>query len=386
MKLEKPLLVFILLSLVSLLADIVYEGGRSVSGAFLAFLNSPSYAPALVGAGDLVGSLLRLATGLIATAYASSTILWGFTIAGYALTALSIPALALAGSWEVAVLLYVLDRVGKGLRTPSRDVILSEVTEKYGVGKAFGFHELLDQVGAFIGPLLVASVIIVAGYRAAFAALLIPGAMAIALITLSARLYPSIKSVERRRGGGLALRLGPNFWWFAAGIGFLALGFMHWTVASYYLYLFRGVPASEIGAIYAVAMAVDAIVAVPLGALFDRHGVKVLYILPASSLLFALSLLYTPRGAALALAIPWGLVMSAEESILRASVVKLVEPEKRAAAFGIYSVVFGGSWALGSAIYSRLLGVPSLLILYAAVANVAALACFIPAARPSAGE
>ncbi|MFN4046705.1 MAG: MFS transporter, partial [Acidilobaceae archaeon] len=345
-------MIFILLSLVSLLADTVYEGGRSVSGAFLAFLNSPDYAPAIVGAGDLVGSLLRLVTGLVATAYASSTILWGFTIAGYALTALSIPALALAGSWELAVMLYVLERVGKGLRAPSRDVILSEVTEKYGVGKAFGFHELLDQVGAFAGPLLVASLIAVSGYRAAFAALLIPGAIAIALIIISARLYPSIKSVGKREDGGLALRLGAGFWWFAAGIGLLSLGFMHWAIASYYLYSYEGIPASEIGFIYAIAMAVDAVVAVPMGALFDRHGIKVLYILPASSFLFALLLLNAPREAALALAIPWGLVMSAEESILRASVVKLVAPERRAAAFGIYSIIFGGFWAIGGALYS----------------------------------
>ena len=107
--------------------------------------------------------------------------------------------IAYAPSWEVVVALYVADRVGKGLRAPARDVILAEVSESIGVGKGFGIHELLDQLGAFAGPLLVGFLLIMFNYKITYLALLAPGLVSIVLVATAWRLYPSLKSVSTRK-------------------------------------------------------------------------------------------------------------------------------------------------------------------------------------------
>ena len=88
-----------------------------------------------------------------------------------------IPLLALAGSWQVAAALMVLERIGKAMRNPPRDVMLSEAGEHMGRGWAFGVNEALDQMGAFRGPLAVAGVCACRhDYRLAFAWLALPAA------------------------------------------------------------------------------------------------------------------------------------------------------------------------------------------------------------------
>ncbi|WP_434731208.1 MFS transporter [Thermogladius sp. KZ2Tp1] len=344
---RRTLLVFILLSLVSLMADVVYEGGRSVSGAFLESLKTPQVMVGLIGLGEFVGTLLRLLSGLLATYMGSSAALWALTVTGYTVTCLSIPLLAFAASWGQAVLLYTVDRVGKGLRTPARDVILSEVAEPLGVGKGFGVHELLDQVGAFAGPLIVVAGLSLGGYPLAFSLLLAPGLVAIALVVSSAVLYPRVRSVVKRSVRAGMRELGQRFWLYTASISFLGLGFIHWSVASY-LYKTWGLMSDvEVGLAYTAAMLVDAVVAVPLGVLYDKHSFKTLLVLPALSSLFALLLSTRLRVLALLSSLAWGIVMSGEESIVRAGLVGVVDRSLRPLAYGLLSVLFGLSWMVG---------------------------------------
>uniref|UniRef100_A0A7C5UVY3 MFS transporter n=1 Tax=Ignisphaera aggregans TaxID=334771 RepID=A0A7C5UVY3_9CREN len=363
-KLSRILTVFYLLGLISLFADMVYEGGRSVSGAYLKGLEAPPLGAALIGFGEFIGLVFRFFSGYLATVYQSSKTLWLFTFSGYMMTALSIPMLAFAGAWHFAVMLYIFDRIGKGLRAPTRDVILAEVSEGIGVGKGFGIHELMDQVGAFIGPLLVAVMLVYWGYRGAFLSLLIPGIISIALILTAWSMYPTLKSIgiERPRIGFKGF--GKSFWIYVAASSILALGFMHWSIASYYLKTQGVLSDVEIGLMYSIAMIVDAVVAIPLGALFDRIGLRILFINPILAFLFILMLLYTPHKLLLLSAIPWGIVMCSEESIMRASIVKLVEPSKRPLAYGLFGVVFGLSWAIGGYIYSMFLTSKTHLIVY----------------------
>lgn len=370
---HRVVMVFLILGLVSLFADMVYEGGRSISGAYLAELNAPASSSALIGVGEFLGLVFRFFSGYISAVIQSPLVLWGSVFLGYAITALCIPLIGFTSSWEIVVLLYVLDRVGKGLRAPARDVVLAEVSEGIGVGRGFGVHELLDQLGAFIGPLIVSIVLVYYGYRVAYFTLLIPGLISLILVATAWTLYPRPKATTTRRPGLTLKGYNKGFWLYTIATCILALGFIHWSIASYYLRQFRGLPGETIGLIYAVAMLVDALVAVPLGVLFDKAKVKVLLLIPLL-IPFSIGLLvYTPIELIYLAAIPWGIVMCSEESIMRATIAVLVEPSKRPLAYGLFGLLFGSIWALGGFIYTAILGSPVYMVIYAVATSLLSL-------------
>lgn len=147
----------VLLGVVSLFADATYEGARSINGPYLALLGASATTVGFVaGLGELIGYSLRLVSG-----YMSDRIgrYWAITLFGYTLNMLAVPALALAGRWEIAAMLMIAERIGKAIRTPARDAMLSHATREIGRGKGFGLHEALDQIGAVLGPLTVAGVL-----------------------------------------------------------------------------------------------------------------------------------------------------------------------------------------------------------------------------------
>jgi len=374
---RRVLLVFLLLGLVSLFADVVYEGGRSVSGAYLAELKAPVVATALVGVGEFLGLVFRLFSGYIATMLQSPTVLWGSTLLGYLITSLSIPMIAFAPTWHEVVVLYIIERLGKGLRTPTRDVIIAEVSEGIGVGKGFGIHELLDQVGAFLGPTLVSILITFYGYRVAYLTLLIPGIISVLLVVTAWRLYPKLRSTSVKSPKLVVRGYGSLFWIYTLATSVLALGFMHWSIASYYLKIRGVVGDAEIGFIYAIAMLVDAVVAVPLGILFDKVRFKTLLMIPALTPVFIVLIMYAPHELLYFSAIPWGIVMCSEESVMRASIALLVEPPKRPLAYGFFGLVFGFMWAVGGYIYTVLIDKPLYMLLYAIVTSIASIYLYI---------
>ena len=359
------MIVFILLGLVSLTADMVYEGARSVGGSYIEELQGPSIASAIAASGDFIGYGLRFVSAVIATYLASSLAFWGFTILGYAMTATAIPLLAYAGSWEYAALLYLVERVGKGLRAPVRDVVLAEVTEDIGRGKGFGIHELMDQMGAVAGPLLVALMISFYSYRLAFLALAVPGAISIALVVTAFALYPKLKSLEVSRPRISFRGLGRKFYVYTLATILLSLGYVHWMNVSYFLKYWNVLGDADIALAYMVAMLTDAVIAVPIGVLYDKIKFKSLYLAPLSALASAILFIYTPtlmgagevtaRIATYAMAALWGTTMGCFETIMRASIADLLPPEKRALGYGVYGLVYGVSWTIGSFIYAYLL-------------------------------
>ena len=154
---RKAFKVVIFLGLVSLFADITYEGARGVIGPFLFTLGASATIVGLVsGLGELIGYGFRLISGYVAD---KTKRYWAITIVGYFINLIAVPLLAFAGSWEIASVLIVAERFGKAIRTPARDTILSYASSSIGYGKGFGLHEAIDQIGAIVGPLLVAGVI-----------------------------------------------------------------------------------------------------------------------------------------------------------------------------------------------------------------------------------
>jgi len=144
----------ILLGFVSLFADITYEAARSINGPYLAVLGASATAVGVIaGFGELIGYGLRILTGLVTDRIGRY---WAVAIAGYTVNLIAVPAMALAGNWETAAILIMAERFGKAVRAPARDAMLSHAAHNLGRGWAFGIHEAMDQVGAMIGPLIVA--------------------------------------------------------------------------------------------------------------------------------------------------------------------------------------------------------------------------------------
>lgn len=352
---RRTLAVFALLGLTSLAADVVYEGARSASGAYLEHLEAPPVAPAIIGAGEFVGYAFRFVSGAWVSYLGSSAASWGFMVLGYAVSAALLPLLAFAGLWWVAASLYLLERIGKGLRTPVRDAILAEVTEGVGRGRGFGLHEVMDQAGALAGPLLFAYALMHYGYSTAFLTLLIPGALAMVFLLTAWHLHPRIRSVEALPRKFSLRGMGGGFWLYASSMSLQSLGFVHWAVASYFLKHWGVLGDAEIAVLYAIAMGVDALVALPIGYLYDAVKLRSLYVAPAVTLMAALLLATRDAALAYVMAALWGVVMGASETIMRASIADVVDGGGLAAAYGTFGMLYGASWSLGGFILAHLL-------------------------------
>ncbi len=263
----------ILIGIVSLFADMTYEGARSVTGPFLGTLGASAAIVATVaGFGELVGYGIRLLSGTWAD---RTRRYWGITLAGYVVNMLAVPALALAGSWQVAALLMIAERAGKGTRNPPRDVMLSQASSEIGRGFAFGLHEALDSLGATIGPLIVAAVLAVRGdYRAAFAALLVSAVLAL-VVLIGARIsFPSPHRFEAETAPTADTRFPRAYWIYLAGVILVGAGYADFPLIAYHFQQAAIAPVDWIPLLYAVAMAVSAVAAFLFGRLFDRTGCR----------------------------------------------------------------------------------------------------------------
>ncbi|MEM0049851.1 MAG: MFS transporter [Candidatus Bathyarchaeia archaeon] len=352
---KRIFVVFVLLGFISLAADMVYEGARSASGAYLEYLGAPPIASSIIGVGEFIGYVLRFVSGVLASYFGSSAAFWGFVALGYAMNVMVLPLLAFTGFWWIATSLYLLERVGKGLRTPIRDVILAEVTEGVGRGKGFGLHEVMDQAGALAGPLLFAYMLIHFNYSRAFLTLLIPGALAMIFVFTAWSLYPKIKSVGSSRRRVSFRGLGRRFWLYALSMTLQSLGFLHWAIASYFLKYWGILGDAEIALLYAIAMGVDALIAFPIGYMYDVMKFKSLYMIPATTLMITLLLATRVTALAYLMAAFWGLTMGASETIMRASIADISDRDGLAVAYGIFGMLYGVSWSIGGFILTLLL-------------------------------
>src|SRR6201996_2873511 len=145
------------LGIVSLFADMTYEGAHSIIGPYLKDLGASALQVAVIaGIGEMLGASLRFFSGRFAD---RTRAYWTITFCGYAMNVIAVPALALASNWQLAAILIIAERTGKALRGPARDVLLSGVTEEVGHGWGFGLHSIMDQTGAVIGPLLMVAAV-----------------------------------------------------------------------------------------------------------------------------------------------------------------------------------------------------------------------------------
>lgn len=373
----------VLLGVVSLFADVTYEGSRSIAGPFLAVLGaSATVVGVAAGLGELLGYGLRLVSGPLSE---RTRQFWFFTFAGYTIQMISVPALAYANTWGVAVALILCERIAKAIRTPARDVMLSHAAKQMGYGWGFGLHEAMDQVGALLGPLLVAAVLARRGhdYHRAFAVLLVPALVTLAVLTLARWRYPRPEEFERAESHIDTRKGFPRvFWIYLAGAALVAVGFADFSLVAYHFEKAGTVPAAWIPVFYSVAMGVSGAGSLLFGRIFDRQGILVL--VPAT-ILSALSIPLVFLGhfwAALAGAAFWGLGVGAHESIIPAAVATMVPANKRATAYGLFTGSYGVFWFLGSVaigiLYERSINA---VIAFSLAAELAAIPLFLVVRR-----
>ncbi len=339
----------ILLGVVSLFADMTYEGSRSITGPYLAILGASAVTVGFVaGFGELSGYVLRFFSGKLADRTRSY---WSITIGGYLINLMAVPLLALAGSWEVAAVLIIIERMGKGLRVPSRDVMLSHASSQVGHGWGFGLHEALDQIGAILGPLIVAAVLFYHGsYQLGFAFLLLPALLAIVVLVISRFLYPHPHDLEVATPPLDTKGLKRIYWLYVIASALIAAGFADFALIAYHFQKTALISAEFIPIFYAVAMGVDGIAALVFGRLFDKVGLSIMIVVALLSALFAPMVFLGGFYLAFLGMIIWGISMGAQESIMRSSVAVMSEVKKRGSAYGIFNTVFGVSWFIGSLI------------------------------------
>jgi MFS family permease len=344
----------ILIGILSFFADFTYEGSRSIVGPYLATLQASGTIIGLVtGFGEFLGYGLRLFSGRLADVTGRY---WPITIFGYAIQMTSVPALALTNSLPAAAALIILERVGKAIRNPPRDVMLSHAGKRAGgYGWAFGLHEALDQFGAMFGPLVVSAVLAQAGsYREAFAVLLVPAIVNLSLVLLARFLYPTPRDLDPSPPGNVSTNLSRIFWLYVLGAILVAAGFADYPLIAYHFTRVETVPGSWIAIFYAVAMAVSGMGSLALGRLFDRFGFVVLVVLTLVSALFAPLVFLGGFWFALLGAAIWGLGMGVHESIIPAAVAPMVSNRRRASAFGTFTAAYGVFWFAGSAVIGML--------------------------------
>ena len=380
---------------VSLAADMVYEGARSVTGPLLASLGASAVLVGLVsGAGEATALLLRLVFGSWAD---RSGNYWTLTFAGYALTAICVPALALtpflAGAGlALACVLILGERLGKAVRSPAKTALLAHAAGAVGLGRGFGVHQALDQIGAVAGPLLVAAVTAAAGtIWPAMAVLIIPGAVAMLMLLRIWRSMRTPAMVDDEPAGSKATanpehrkslfatlhdRLPRVFWLFAAASAATSAGLVTFAIIAYHLTQDHVVSVAAVPVIYAAAMGAEALAALASGWLFDRTRGGALLGLPilvsaVPVLAFASSPLVAIAGALI-----WGAAGGILDSTVKALVADLVPASRRATAYGMFAAVQGAAAIAGGvmagALYQR-----SLPILIAAVVGTQIIALIL---------
>ena len=375
---KRSALAFIVaLGVVSLFADMAYEGMRAISGPFLGLLGaSGAIVGTVAGSGELVGYLLRLFSGNLAQ---RSGAYWPITVAGYAIQMAAVPALALAGSWQVAALLIVVERAGKAVRNPAGNTMMSHAGEEIGQGWAFGLHEALDQLGALAGPLIAALVLAHHGlYRNAFLWLGVPAAITIVLVLLVAFRFPAAARIPKVPEHESRSGLSRTFWLYAAAAALIAFGFADYPLIAYHFSKTHVVSAALVPVFYAGAMGASGLASLLFGRWFDARGLSVMI----PGLLFgafaAPLVFFGGFGFALIGTLLWGAALGVQGSVMSAAIARLVPAHGRARAYGIFTAIFGVAWFLGSAAMGALYDVS--MVWLVAVSVLPQLAALVPLA------
>jgi predicted MFS family arabinose efflux permease len=377
MKSRSALQFVVIIGIANFFADFTYEGARAIVGQFLGSLGASAAIIGFVaGLGELMGYGLRSVSGYFAD---KSHRHWAFAFLGYTINMLAVPALALATRWPLASALVVSERVGRGIRKPTVEAMLSYAGRSIGAGWVFGLNEALDQAGATIGPLLVALILYLnGGFRTGFGVLIIPALLCLVTLLAARLLHPRPHELEQDAGHTFATKkLTGAYWIYLVAGSLIAAGFADFALIGFHFHKANTVPANLIPVFYAVAMASSALASIPLGRLFDRFGPNIslfAFVISAAAAPFVFlgSFAFALMGMVF-----WGIGMSAQGSLFQAMLTNVIPAQKRSTAFGLFDTGYGIAWFLGSAVMGLLYDRSILAVaLFSVVLQLAALPVF----------
>ena len=367
-KLSFAMQFIVLFGIVSLFSDMTHEGASSIRGAYLSLLGASAATIGFVsGLGELVGYSMRYFFGKLTD---KTRLYWPMVLLGYGVDILAVPALALVGEdgWIWACGLLLVQRMGKAIKKPAKDTVMSFAASQEGAGKSFGIQELLDQIGAFLGPVLLYIVMLFKTdgttfgvYAFCFAVLAVPGAATLILLLLTKRRFPNPERFEPEPKEYRPFQMKREFVLYIAGISLFAFGFIDYSIVI--MHISRTFTAfspqleqtaglittGTLPLLYAGAMLVDAVAALIFGFLYDKHGAAALVLSTLISAPFSVFIFAFHSVPLLLLGIAlWGVGMGAQESILKAAVTDMVPKSSRATGYGIFECSFGVFWFMGS--------------------------------------
>ena len=352
----------------SLFGDVIYEGSRGVNGPYLEILGANAAIIGFVaGAGEFLGYSIRFVSGYYSDKMKAY---WFFTFVGYGLL-FTVPLLSLAGIWQLAALFIISERMGKALRSPAKDTILSQATKHIGTGMGFAIAEVLDQIGAIIGPLIFTVFFFLVGvsgkalsdYQTGYSFLWVPFVF-LMIVLLFAYMFvknnPDVleKSVVTKKEHE---RFSKVFWLYTLFSFVTTFGFVNFALIGYHLKVHNIFSDAYIPLLYAIAMGIDAVMALAVGKTYDLlknkrkneyAGLFVLLVIPLLTMfipLLAFSMNYEFIVISVVL---WGMVMGAHETIMKSAIADITPLKKRGTGYGIFSTfyglaLFGGSVLVG---------------------------------------
>lgn len=391
---KKSFQLIITLGIISLLGDIIYEGARGVNGQYLQILGVNAVTVGfIVGLGELLGYIFRLASGFFADKTKSY---WLFTIVGYGLL-ISIPLISLTGIWQIVAVLIILERIGKGVRTPARDTIASHASKQIGSGYAFGIAEFIDQIGAIIGPLIFSFVLtrvvsgqnLIATYQQGFSFTWLPYILLLGMLWFAYTRFKHSEELEisLQQKDTDEKKLPKVFWLYALFVFITTTGFVNFALVGFHLKKYGILNDAYIPLLYAGAMgAVDAIVGLVMGKIYDKlnklsgnhkSGLILLLAIPISAafipiFIFSKTLAFIIVGTVL-----FGFGMGLQEVIMKAAVADMTPLAKRSTAYGIFNLSLGLAFFVGGTLAGFLYdySIP-ILIIFLTAAELMAIPVF----------
>lgn len=390
--LSKPMIFIIMFGIVSMFSDMTHESVTSIRGVFLSIVGASAATIGFVsGLGELIGYGMRYVFGRIAD---RTKRYWPMVFLGYALELAAIPALALVGEhgWIAACVLLVVQRMGKAVKKPAKDTITSFASFGLGQGKSFAILELLDQIGAFLGPVLLYVVMLfkTSGstferYSFCFAMLIIPAVITMLMLWLTRRKFPNPEQFEPTPKEYTPFKMQRQFIYYIIGISLFAFGFIDYSLIIMHVSRLNIFSSDTIPLIYAGAMIIDAIAALIFGWLFDHRGTLALVLSTMLSVLFPILIFgFGSRVPVLWGIAMWGVGMGAQETILKAAVATMVPKQSRATGYGIFECSFGFFWFIGSWLLGALYDVDlTAMIVVSMVAQLFAIPMYILSYRKS---
>jgi MFS family permease len=382
---DSPAFRFVLImGVVNLFADTTYEGGASINGPYLGTLGAGAAAISIIaGLGEFLGYSLRSVAGYVADRTGRY---WLMTFAGYTVNLLAVPAMALAGSWQAAAALIIAERIGRAMRKPTVEAMLSYTTGRHGRGWVYGLNTALDETGATIGPLVVALVLFLRqSYEIAYALLAISAVLALASLTVARMGFPLPSDLEEGRTAP-ATGFTSAYWLYMLAGAFFAAGLMSFELISYHLASAGIVAAHWIPVFLAFSTACGVVASLAFGRLYDRFGLPVVLVAVFISSLFAPLVFLGNFLLALLGMVLWGIGYATQDTLLKALIASVLPEGRRNLAFGLFYVGYGVGWLVGSVATGLLYEQSRIaLVAFAVIVQLAALPIFAMAHRRGPG-